>query len=196
MLISNEKSFDNKKFLIVIIALLVTIVIDTSFVKINDLIDKHSIPLQSRLLLFSVNSSLLILFQYIVLRYVTNAFKLARSNKSLRINTFYIISITSLSLLAILIGSLIFELFNFKYYDTAISISIIAISYGTAAVFILWLAFLFFSWFKLNHNLVVLLYFISMSIIAINLIMAAAFMSFKISVDLITPESILEVLAT
>ena len=121
---------------------------------------------RARLLLFSVNSSLIILFQFIVVKYVTNAFKYARLNKSLRINAFYIISIISLSLLAILIGFLIFQLFYFSYYDTAISISIIAISYGTASVFILWLAFLFFSWFKINRNLVVFLYFISMSIIA------------------------------
>jgi hypothetical protein len=163
------------------VALLVTVVIDTSVVKINDLIDKFFIPLQSKLLLFSVNSSLVILFQFIVIKYVTNAFKLARLNKSLRINTFYIISITSLSLLAILIGYLIFQLFSFSYYDTAISISIIAISYGTAAAFISWLAYLFFSWFKLNHNLVVFLYFISMTVIAINLIMTAAFTSAKVS---------------
>ena len=168
--------------------------IDTSVVKINDLIDKYFIPLQSKLILFSINSSLIILFQFIVVKYVTNSFKLARSNKSLRINTFYIISIISLSLLAILIGSLIFEQFNFSYYDTAISISIIAISYGTAAVFIIWLAFLFFSWFKSSRNLVVFLYFISMSIIAINLIMTAALTSAKMSGDLIMLGSISEVL--
>ena len=162
-------------------ALLVTVVIDTSVVKINDLIDKYFIPLQDKLLLFAINSSLVILFQFIIVKYVTNSFKIARLNKSLRINTFYIISIISLSLLASLIGFLIFEQFYLSYYDTAISISIIVISYGTAATFIIWLAFLFFSWFKSSRNLVVLLYFISMSIIALNLIMTAAVTGAKMS---------------
>ena len=129
------KTFNNKIFLIIMSVLLVTVVIDTSVVKINDLIDKYFIPLQSKLILFAINSSLIILFQFIVVKYVTNSFKIARSNKSLRINTFYIISIISLSLLASLIGFLIFEQFYFSYYDTAISISIIVLSYGTASSF-------------------------------------------------------------
>ena len=163
------------------IALLVTLVVDTSLVKINDLIDKYFIPLQSKVVLFTINSSLIMVFQFIVVKYVTNSFKIGRLNKSLRINTFYIISLASLSLLASLIGFLIFELFYFSYYDTAISIFMIAISYGTGAAFIIWLAFLFFSWFKSSHNMVVFLYFISMSIIALNLIMSAAITSVKAS---------------
>ena len=163
------------------IALLVSVGIDASVVKINDIIDKYFIPLQSKLVLFSINSSLIILLQFFVIKYVTNAFKIGRLNKSLRINTFYIISVTSLSALAILIGSLVFEQFYLRYYDTAISISIIAISYATAVTFIIWLAVLFFSWFKSSHSLVVFLYFISMSIIALNLIMTAALTSVKLS---------------
>ena len=40
---------------------------------------------------------------------------------------------------------------------------------------------LFFSWYKSNHNLIVFLYFISMLVIAFNLIMTAAFASAKVS---------------
>ena len=49
------------------IALIVTILIDTSVVKINDLIDKYFIPLQSKLMLFAVNSSLCLLLQFLLL---------------------------------------------------------------------------------------------------------------------------------
>jgi hypothetical protein len=181
LLTESARSFDNKKFLVLMIALLVTVGIDASVVKINDIIDKYFIPLQSKLVLFSINSSLIIFLQFIVVRYVTGAFKIARSNKSLRINTFYIISVSSLSLLAVLIGSVIFEQFYLRYFDSVISISIIAISYGTAAAFIIWLAVIFFSWFNSSHSLVVFLYFISMSIIAFNLITTAALTSVKIS---------------
>ena len=38
------------------IALIVTVLIDTSVVKINDLIDKYLIPMQGKLILFSINS--------------------------------------------------------------------------------------------------------------------------------------------
>ena len=76
-------------------------------------------------------------------------------------------------------GILIFEQFFNNYYDTAISISIIATSYGIAAALLVWLSLLFLSWYKSNHSFIVFLYFISMLIIAFNLIMTAAFIGCK-----------------
>jgi len=102
------KSFSHKKFLIVMIALIVTLLIDTSVVKINDLIDKFFIPLQSKLILFSVNSSLCLFLQFFIIRYVRSSFKGGRLNKTLKVKAFYIISLTSLGVLAALIGVLIF----------------------------------------------------------------------------------------
>jgi hypothetical protein len=45
----------------------------------------------------------------------------------------------------------------------------------------IWLSLLFFSWYKSNHSLIVFLYFMSISIIAFNLIMTAAFVHAKLS---------------
>jgi hypothetical protein len=171
--VEQRKRFSNKKFLILIGALTVCLLIDTSIVQINDLVDKYFIPMWNKVLLFSVNSSVVILLQFIAVRYVTNSFKIDRVSKSWWVNRFYLVSISSLCLLASLVGSLVFGLIYFNDYHTAISISIIAISYGTAASFIMWLAFLFFSWYKSSHNLVVFLYFFSMSLIALNLIIGA-----------------------
>ena len=78
-------------------------------------------------------------------------------------------------------GILIFEQFFNNYYDTSISISIIATSYGIAAALLVWLSLLFLSWYKSNHSFIVFLYFISMLIIAFNLIMTAAFTGAKVS---------------
>jgi hypothetical protein len=164
-----------------VIVLIVTLLVDTSVVKVNDLIDKYFIPMQSKLILFSVNSSLCLLLQFLIIRYIKSAFKSDRLNKTLKVKAFYIISLTSISVLATLIGFLIFQQFYYEYYDTWISISIIMISYGTAAAFIVWLSLLFFSWFRSNHNLIVFLYCISMAVIAFNLIMTAAFASAKVS---------------
>jgi hypothetical protein len=133
------------------------------------------IPLQSKLILFSVNSSLCLLLQYFTIIYVKSSFERDRLKKTLKIRAFYIISLTSLGVLAALIGVLVFQQFYNKYYKTSISISIITVSYGTAAVFIIWLSLLFFSWHKSNHRLVVFLYFVSTLVIAFNLIMTAAF---------------------
>ncbi|MBV9177105.1 MAG: hypothetical protein JO297_08705 [Nitrososphaeraceae archaeon] len=176
----HEKQFSNKIFLIVMIALIVTSLIDISVVKINDLINKDFIPIQSRLVLFSVNSSLILFLQFFIIRYVRNSFNIHRLNKILKVRAFYIISLTSLSILAALIGFLIFQQFYNNYYDTALSISIITISYGIAATLVIWLSLLFFSWYKSNHSLMTFLYFISMLIIAFNLVMTAAFADAKI----------------
>lgn len=163
------------------IALIVTVLIDTSVVKINDLIDKYFIPLQSKLILFSVNSSLCLLLQFLMIKYLQSSFKRDRSKKTLKVQAFYKISLISLCLLGILIGILIFQQLHYNYYYTSVSILIIMTSYGTAAGFIIWLSMLFFSWYKSNRNLIVFLYFISMLMIAINLIMTAAYTGVKVS---------------
>ena len=163
------------------IALIVTLLIDTSVVKINDLIDKYFIPIQSKLILFSVNSLLCLLLQFFIINYIQRSFKRDRLNKTLNVKAFYIISLTSLCVLGTLIGFLIFQLFYHNYYDTSICIFIITISYGIATAFIIWLSLLFFSWYKSNHNLIVFLYFMSMVVIAFNLITTAAFTSVKLT---------------
>jgi hypothetical protein len=163
------------------IALIVTLLIDTSVVKIYDLIGKYFIPLQSKLILFSINSSLCLLLQFFIIKYIQSSFKRDQLNKTLKSKAFYIISLVSLCVLGTLIGFLIFQQFYNSYYNTSISISIIAISYGIAAAFIVWLSLLFFSWYKSNHNLIVFLYFISMLVIGFNLVMTATITSIKIT---------------
>ena len=162
-------------------ALIVTILIDTSVVKINDLIDKYFIPLQSKLILFAVNSSLCVFLQFLIIKYLQSSFKRNQLKKTLRIQAFYKIPLISLYILVILIGILIFQQFYYNYYHTSISIFIIMISYGTAACFIIWLSLLFFSWYKSNRNLLVFLYFISMLMISFNLITTAIYISVKMN---------------
>jgi hypothetical protein len=163
------------------IALIVTVLIDTSVVKINDLIDKYFIPLQSKLMLFAVNSSLCVLLQFFIIKYLESSIKRDRLNKELKVQSFYKISLISLCVLGTFIGFLIFQLFSNNHYNTSMIIFIITISYGTATAFIIRLSLLFFSWYKSNHSLIVFLYFISMLVIAFNLIMTAASTSVKVS---------------
>ena len=163
------------------IALIVTVLIDTSVVKINDLIDKYFIPLQSKLMLFAVNSSLCLLLQFFIIKYLQSSIKRDRLNKELKVQSFYKISLISLCVLGTFIGFLIFQLFSNNHYNTSMIIFIITISYGTATAFIIRLSLLFFSWFKSNHNLIVFLYFISMLVIGFNLIMTAAYTNAKVS---------------
>ena len=98
------------------------------------------------------------------------------SGKSLRF-----ISLGSVAILAVLLGYIIFQQISFDYYNTLLNILIVAISYGIGAVFVTWLALLFLSWYKSNHSLIILLYFISMLVIAFNLCATGAWASAKLS---------------
>lgn len=163
------------------IAIAVTLIIDTSFVKINDLIDKYFIPIDSKLLLFSINSSICLFLQLLAIRYVMNSFGRYQSRKTPRIKTFYLISLTSFVVLTFFIGLLMYQLIYYHYYETWINLSIVSISYGISSVLIIWLALIFFSWYKSTHDRVVFLYFVSMSLIAFHLIFTILFIGAKIS---------------
>jgi hypothetical protein len=163
------------------VALTVSLLIDTSFVKINDLIDKNFIPMQSKAILFSLNSSVCLLLQLIIIKSVTSSFGKDRLNKTPRVRAFYLISLSSFFVLAIFVGLLAFQLFYNHYYETWINILIITVSYGASAVLIIWLSILFFYWYKSSHDLVVFLYFLSMSLIAFNLILTGLFTGAKLS---------------
>jgi hypothetical protein len=178
-----EQSFSYKKFLMLMIGLVIAILIDISVFKIYDLTDKYLIPIQSKIILFSVNSSLCLLFQYFIIKYVRTAFKRGTNplSEAFKVRVFYVISLISLSALAVFIGFLIFQQIYYNYHDTFISIFIIAISYGTAVTFIIWLSMLFLSWYKSNHSLIVFLYFMSMLVIAFNLIMTAVYSGAKVN---------------
>jgi hypothetical protein len=163
------------------IALTVTLLIDTAFVKINDLMHKYIIPVEIKVILFSVNSSVCLLLQLIIIKSITNSFGKDRLNKTPRLRAFYLISLSSFFVLAILVGLLAFHLFYNHYYETWINILIIIMSYGASAVLIIWLSILFFNWYKSSHDLVVFLYFLSMSLIAFNLILSGLFTGAKLS---------------
>lgn len=177
----HKRSFNQKKFLLIMIALVLTSIVDISIVKINDLVDKYFIPLQGKLMLFAVNSSVCLLLQFLLIRYIQGSFKGDRLIRALKVKAIHTISLISLCILASLVGFLTFQLFYNNYYDTSISIAIITISYGTATGLLIWLSSLFLSWYRSSHNLIVLLYSISISIIAFNLIMTAAFAIAKVN---------------
>ena len=55
------------------IGLIVTLVIDTSIVKVYDLVDKSFIPEQGKIILFSINTSLCLLLEFVIIKYIYKA---------------------------------------------------------------------------------------------------------------------------
>jgi hypothetical protein len=163
------------------IALIATILIDAAIVKIYDITDKSFIPLQPKVILFSLNSIACLLLQFLIIRQLRSSFRIDKSNGRLRTNLMYIISLTALCSLGSLIGFLVFQQFYYHYYSTVITIYIITISYGTSVAFVIWLSFLFFSWYRTTRSKIILLYFLSMLIISSNLIITAISTDIKVT---------------
>jgi hypothetical protein len=176
-----KKLLEQRKLFLIMIALVVCSIIDISLVKINDLINKYFISIESRLVLFSVNGSLILLLQFLLIKYIRDSFKGERIAKTLKVRAIITISLTSLIILATLIGFSIFQQVYYDYYSLSITIVIIAVSYGTSAFFLIWLSILFYSWFRSIHDPKVLLYFVSISMIAFNIIITAAHVDQKLS---------------
>jgi hypothetical protein len=168
-----EISFSQRRFLCLILSLIVVMLIDTSVVKIYEVIDKD---FQSRIL-FSAEAFLCLLLQFFILIQVWKTFKTSQLQSKLQ----SAISLTSLGILSALIAVMIFQMYFYNLYSSFTSVAIIAISYGTASVFIIWLSWMFFNWYRSARKLIVFLYFVSMWFIAFNLIMTAVFSSAKVS---------------
>ena len=115
------------------------------------------------------------------MKYLQSLFSRQRLNNALQVNMLYRISLISFTVLGGLMAILIFQLFFDHSYKIPIPISITAVSYGIAAAFIIRLSMLFTSWYKSNHNLIVLLYFLSMSMIAFNLVMTEIITGVKLT---------------
>lgn len=176
-----KKLVEQRKLSLIMIALVVCSIIDISLVKINDLINKYFIPIESRLALFSVNGLLCLLLQFLLIKHIRNSFRGERQVKTLKVRAINTISLTSLIILATLMGFSIFLQLYYHYYSMVIHIIITALSYGTTAFFLIWLSILFYSWFRSSHNSMVLLYFVSMSMIAFNIIITAIHVDQKLS---------------
>ena len=161
--------------------LIATIVIDTSIVKVYDLVNKSFIPDQIKFLLFSINSSVCIILEFILINYLQRSFKRHLIIKTLNVNLLFRILLVSLLVIGILMGVLIFQQFYNNYYKISIPMFLIITSYGTASAFIIRLSILFVTWFKSNHNWIVFLYFTSMLLIAFNLIMTASVTVIKLN---------------
>ena len=127
-----------------------------------------------------MNTALCFLLSFIAILYIRTLFKSVHLFRVLKSRPFFLVMLTSVVLLGILLGIVIFQLLIFGYYNTSMNVLIIMISYGTASTFLVSLSLSFLSWYKSNRNLVVLLYFVSMLIISFNLVITAVFSTAKI----------------
>ncbi len=173
-------TFKHLHLVALFIPIFLAIIIDTTFIKTYDLVNKFFLTIQNKIILFSLISSIILIFQYFIFRYL-NRILTIQLTKTQNSSLYSKISIFSILMLGFLFSLLIYQqLFN-SYYNTSIIILIIILTYGVASFFILKLSISFFSWYKSTSNIIIFLYFVSMSLIVFNLIMTASITTVKVN---------------
>jgi hypothetical protein len=175
MVTAQKDSFNRLLFLLILIGLIVTLLVDTSVVKVYDLVDKNFIPAREKIILFLANSFACLFLEYLIIWYLRNSFLKHEVTLGASSKLFYVMFFISLLLLTALFGYLSFQMFYKNSYSTMISIIIILISYLTSSFFLIMLSGLFISWYSSSQNSLVLLYSISTGLIVVNLMLTAAY---------------------
>ena len=160
---------------------MVSILVDTSVVKVYDLINKSFIPEESKVVLFAVNSLLCLILGFLIINYVYGALRKRNTSNMAYSSLLYRISLLSFLSLGALMTTIVCQQVLDGYYSIAISMFIITISYGTGATLIIKLSTLFFSWYRSTRNWIMLLLFLAMSSIAFQLIMTAVITDIKLT---------------
>lgn len=179
--ISQTKYIDKRLISLFIIGFFITIIIDTSLVRIYDLVSKNVISPNFKLLVFSVNTSLCLLFQIGILFYLSKIFKQDRFKISFLIfKKYHSIALISVLAMAILISSVIFNLFDQNMYNKYQMMFSIILCYSSAIFFFIVLGKLFYSWYKVNHKYLIFLYLLSVILITFNLVATGTITVLKI----------------
>ena len=165
---------------IIIIFIIIATIVDTSIISITTSAGGlRSSVLDIALFIFMV--LVFVVGQYVILAFVKQGYKdkggkisglkqhdLDWINKT--------VTITQYVLIAILVFTILQMLFMSSYHILILK-STIFISYGLSFILLALLAKRFFSWFKLNHNSVVLAYALATTMISINAIITIIYIN-------------------
>ena len=170
--ILSSKFFSNQLLLAVMTTIILSIIIDLSFLKSYDL---TQIDLEDQMLVFTCVSSVFVVAQIIVLRYI------AKQNvEFVRTKQFQIIhySVTvSQWVLTIIILYVIFQIWFDSSFD-AIPITVgISISYSIGMIMTGYLSYRFLIWLKSNPGIKILMYLFSSALITTSAFLTLIFLN-------------------
>jgi hypothetical protein len=161
-------SYNNKGILIVVFIIVTAMITDTAIIKTYDLIGKRE-SLGWRIIVFSIVVTTSIVGQYLVLEFVRRKRISDIVNpREIHLDTTHkIVTLVQYVLMALLVFVL-FQVLITSHYSASMLTAVTSISYILATAMLALLSQRFFSWFKSNRNIVILLYGLSAAILAIN----------------------------
>ena len=166
---------NNKLIFIMVAVLVVAMVLDTSLVRIYSISSNIQTLSNIRIGLFLAIAIAYVTGQYLLLEFVKKKSREIRTKKQLHLKIIHRTVTIVQYLLTALLVVIISEMILTSSYSTLLLAIIVGISYILAIAMLGLLAQRFFSWFKSNRNLVVLLYGLSGAMLAINATFTIAF---------------------
>lgn len=164
-----------------IVGLMACLLVDTTFIKLYDVVSKNFLSIESKTIIFSLTVSIGLLLLLIALQYASNLMKKNQVGSTISFRSYSKFVQISYYWLIFLVSSLIFELFYLGYYDSIVLMLIIITTYGVATVLIGKISLLFMSWYRTSHDFTIFMYFISMSLIVFNLVMTSLIVNINLS---------------
>lgn len=159
---------NNKLIFLVVAVLIVAMVLDTSLIRIYSYSSNSPSLSSIRIALFLAIVIACVTAQYLLLEFVKKKSREIRNKEQLHLKiTHQIVTIVQYVLTALL-AVIVSEMILTSIYSILLVQVIIGISYSLAIAMLGLLAQRFFSWFKSNRNVVVLLYGLSGVMLAIN----------------------------
>ncbi len=180
--------YKSNSLFVIFLVLFVVLIVDISISNVSDIItDKLVSP--SGIILFIGIFGIYVIGLYYILRLI----KLKNRESNIKPSTDRINTMTSAIqyILLIVFGYIILQIIIFSYYYSQLLTICVTLSYSLTAFLMTMLAQKLFSWFKIEKNLVVLLYGLMASVMALNAI--ASILLFDVVLIskplLVTPQS-------
>jgi hypothetical protein len=188
---SGSQQISNRLIFLVVVCLVVTFIIDTTFAVSYDLVSKTALSAETKKIIFSLDTIICLILQFMIILYTTKLTVRSQLGTRLRLKVFERAGRFAYYFIVVTAGYLIFQLFYFNYYYSSTLMLIVLVTYGTASVLMGKTAILFFSWYRQTHNFVILMYFISLSLIIFTLILTNTIVNLHLNAR---PEKIREFL--
>ncbi len=162
-----HNTIGSKGIFVLICFIIIVLIVDTSIVKISAITGGLSAT-GSSIAIFAVMSVIFAVGQYLILGFVRRVNEKRIANRRLRLSTIgRAVSIIQYALIAIFVSLIIQMLFTSSYNVLILEV-VIWMNYLLAIALLGFLSQRFLSWFKSNHNPVVLAYTLAIMMISIN----------------------------
>jgi hypothetical protein len=138
--ISSFTLYSNRKLVIIISALIVLMVIDISLIRVNDIISKQLIPIDTKEILFGIISIACLVAEYLILELIKPPPGNERGKIRLHVILLYKVTKAVQYVIGAIVVFVILQILFSSYYNTAVLLAIILCSYtlciGILSVFI------------------------------------------------------------